>query len=106
MSIGSELLRASDGSRPRINGSALTTRTNGMTSTTPANQKDLLKFFDRYLKGIDNGWESTPRVRVSVLDPGGTDEVNVPYTGWPLKETKYQKFYLDAAYARPLRQAG
>jgi uncharacterized protein len=65
---------------------------------TPANQQDLLKFFDRYLKGINNGWESTARVRVSVFDPGGTDEVNVPYSSWPLKEAKYRKLYLDAAH--------
>lgn len=28
---------------------------------------DLSQFFDRYLKGLDNGWENTPRVRVSLL---------------------------------------
>jgi uncharacterized protein len=63
----------------------------------PTNQQDLLLFFDRYLKGISNGWESTARVRVSVLDPGGADDVNVPFSKWPLAETKYQKYYLDAA---------
>jgi predicted acyl esterase len=31
-----------------------------------AHTEDLRKFFDRYLKGVDNGWEDTPRVRVSV----------------------------------------
>ena len=25
-------------------------------------------FFDRYCKGIRNGWESTPRVRIEVQD--------------------------------------
>jgi uncharacterized protein len=28
---------------------------------------DLQAFFDKYTKGIDNGWEKTPKVRVSIL---------------------------------------
>lgn len=28
---------------------------------------ELQLFFDRYTKGVDNGWEETPRVRVSLL---------------------------------------
>jgi hypothetical protein len=28
---------------------------------------DLQKFLDHYLKSIDNGWEKTPKVRVSLL---------------------------------------
>jgi predicted acyl esterase len=64
---------------------------------TPENEQDLLRFFDHYLKGIKNDWEQTPRVRISVLDPGGVDQVNVPYRNWPLPETQYRKFYLDAA---------
>ena len=63
----------------------------------PENQQDLLRFFDRYLKGIRNGWEATPKVRVAVLDPGGVDQLNVPFSKWPLVETHYRKFYLDAA---------
>ena len=29
--------------------------------------EELTLFFDRYLKGSDNGWEKTPRVRASLL---------------------------------------
>lgn len=29
--------------------------------------EELSLFFDRYLKGLDNGWENTPRVRISLL---------------------------------------
>ena len=29
--------------------------------------QDLDRFFERYLKGVENGWEATPRVRVSML---------------------------------------
>ena len=31
-------------------------------------KEDLRRFFDRYLKGIYNGWELTPRVRLDVMD--------------------------------------
>jgi len=62
----------------------------------PTNQADLLRFFDRYLKGINNGWEATPTARVTVLDPGGVDQENLPFSSWPPVETQYQKFYLDA----------
>jgi predicted acyl esterase len=33
---------------------------------------DLDRFFTRYLKGVDNGWEATPKVRVSMLRFGET----------------------------------
>ena len=59
-------------------------------------QKDVLRFFDRYLKDIENGWEQTPRVRACVVNAGGEDFVDVPYTQWPLAETTYQRLYLDA----------
>ena len=58
---------------------------------------DCRRFFDHFLKGIDNGWENTPRVRLSILDPGGEDRVNVPENEWPLKRQQLKKFYLDAS---------
>jgi predicted acyl esterase len=61
-----------------------------------ANVEDLRKFFDHYLKGLDNGWEKTPRVRLSVLDLGGTDDVNRPETEFPPDRCQYRKLYLDA----------
>ena len=36
---------------------------------------DMLKFFDYYMKDKKNGWEKTPRIKISVLDPGGTNIV-------------------------------
>lgn len=58
--------------------------------------EDLRCFYDYYLKGIENGWGKTPRVRLSILDPGGTDQVNRLEKDWPLPGTKYEKLYLDA----------
>ena len=64
---------------------------------TPENVEDLRRFFDHYLKDIDNGWEQTPRVRLSVLNPGGTDIVGRAEEDFPLARTQYHKLYLSAA---------
>ncbi|HXJ16701.1 MAG TPA: CocE/NonD family hydrolase [Candidatus Polarisedimenticolia bacterium] len=59
---------------------------------------DLKRFFDRYLKGIRNGWESTPPVRIAVMDAYDFDcSANRPENEWPLARTQYRKLYLDAA---------
>lgn len=63
---------------------------------TPENVEDLRRFFDHYLKGIDNGWENTPKVRLSVLNPGGQDIVGRDENEFPLARTKYRKLYLSA----------
>ena len=59
--------------------------------------EDLKRFFDHYLKGVQNEWEKTPRVRLSVLNPGGLDQINRPEKEWPLARTQYEKLYLDAS---------
>ena len=61
-----------------------------------ANEDDLLRFFDHVIKGIDNDWPRTPRVRLSILDPGGTDIVARPEKEWPLARARNRTFYLDA----------
>lgn len=61
------------------------------------NREDLRRFFDRYLKGVDNGWESTPRVRYSILDLHGGDQVGVPADAFPPTGFVSTRFYLDGA---------
>ncbi len=61
------------------------------------NCDDLRKFYDHYMKGADNGWEKTPRVRMSVLDPGGQDIVGRPEEDFPPVRTVRKTVYLDAA---------
>jgi len=63
----------------------------------PERVADLRRFFDRYLKDIPNDWESTPRVRYSVLDLGGTDEVDRPAETWPPVPVTPTALHLDAA---------
>ncbi|MGI6046144.1 MAG: CocE/NonD family hydrolase [Eggerthellaceae bacterium] len=62
----------------------------------PEHMDDLRKFFDRYLKNEDNGWESTPRVRLSLLNPGHDDVLDRPESEFPLARTRYRTLYLDA----------
>ncbi|MEV7087393.1 CocE/NonD family hydrolase [Streptomyces sp. NPDC093085] len=62
----------------------------------PDNLEDLRRFFDRYLKGIHNGWEFTPPVRLSLYDSAG-DTVNRPEPEWPPARTEHRAFYLDAS---------
>lgn len=64
---------------------------------TPENVDDLKKFFDRYLKGIHNGWEMTPRYRIEVQDAYDCDyQTNRPEAQFPLARTQYQKLYVNA----------
>ena len=71
---------------------------------SPENIKDLELFFDRYLKGIRNGWEMTPPVRLDVMDA-----LDIDYQHWraekefPLARTRYEKLFLDAKSARLTR---
>ena len=62
-----------------------------------ANLNDLLRFFDHFLKGIDNGWADTPRVRYAVLDLEGNDQVNLPAASFPPEDCSDVKYFLDAS---------
>lgn len=65
----------------------------------PDNVEDLRRFFDRFLKGLDNGWEATPPVRLTVLDPGHDDWRYRPEAGFPLARQQLVPFYLAPAGA-------
>lgn len=55
------------------------------------------KFFDRYLKGIDNGWEKEPKVEVSIRAPGDKVKRVITNTRWPLSIVRWTRLYLDAS---------
>lgn len=59
------------------------------------NVADLRRFFDHYLKGEDNGWEQTPRVRYAILDLQGGDRVGVAAEQFPPADVTSTKYYLD-----------
>ena len=60
-----------------------------------ANVEDLRRFFDRFLKDEENGWEETPRVRYSVLDLQGGDQVGLTADSFPPKDVTSANYYLD-----------
>ena len=70
-----------------------------------ANLADLLRFFDHYLKGEENGWRETPRVRYSVLDLDGGDRVNLPAGEFPPADVHSATYYLDASAETLTRDA-
>jgi hypothetical protein len=63
---------------------------------------DMKRFFDHYLKGTENAWQKTPRVRLAVIDPGGADIVDRPENEIPLARQRARALYLDAESGRLL----
>lgn len=53
------------------------------------------RFFDYFLKGIDNGWMEEPHVRLETLDTHYT-HTNRYENEWPIARTEYTPLYLDA----------
>lgn len=66
---------------------------------TPKYAAELLAFFDHYLKGKENGWTQTPRVRICVLDPSGVDIVDRVAPSWPLPDLESHKLFLTEDHA-------
>ncbi len=52
------------------------------------------RFFDFFLKGVNNGWDRQPRVLLQVRHPG-EKFVERPENEWPLARTAWTHFYLD-----------
>jgi uncharacterized protein len=53
------------------------------------------RFFDYFLKGIDNGWGAQPPVQLQLRTPTGFVERHEQE--WPLARTRWTKAYLNAA---------
>jgi hypothetical protein len=51
------------------------------------------RFFDYFLKGIDNGWDKQPRVQLNLRHPGEKFVLRME-NEWPLARTRWTKFYL------------
>jgi len=52
------------------------------------------RFFDYYLKGINNGWTDTPRVLLWIRHVDGTYKLRAE-NEWPLKRTQWTRLYLN-----------
>ncbi|KAK6216365.1 hypothetical protein LQW54_003568 [Pestalotiopsis sp. IQ-011] len=56
---------------------------------------ELIQFFDRYLKGTENRWEKTPKIRLAALQYGQNDPIeNIVEEEYPPKRTEYKEFYV------------
>jgi predicted acyl esterase len=52
------------------------------------------RFFDYFLKGIQNGWDKQPRVQLQVRHPGEKFVLRHE-NEWPIGRTQWTKFHLD-----------
>jgi predicted acyl esterase len=60
---------------------------------------ELKKYFDFYLKGDQNDWESsTPKVRWSALQFGDREAIdNIEFADFPIPSTQYREFHLSSS---------
>lgn len=61
----------------------------------PWANRTVLRFFDQYLKGIDTGIEGEPAVDVE-LRTGPDTFTHIYGDSWPLEQTQWTNYYLDA----------
>jgi uncharacterized protein len=66
------------------------------TFLQPQNVALQKRFFDRYLKDIDNGWENEPPIEVEIRARGDQVKRVARAGAWPLPQTQWTRFYLDA----------
>jgi hypothetical protein len=65
---------------------------------TEEGRRDQLRFFDHWLKGIDNGVMDEPPVKLAIRK--GRDQIEWREEHeWPLKRTQWTKFYFDLSEA-------
>lgn len=53
------------------------------------------RFFDKFLKGIDNGWDREPSVLLTIRHPDRFEERKE--REWPIARTRWTKMYLDSS---------
>ncbi len=67
---------------------------------TEEGRDDQIRFFDYWLKGIDNGVMDEPPVKLAIRK--GRDEIEWRYEHeWPLARTQWTKFYFDLSHQTP-----
>jgi putative CocE/NonD family hydrolase len=65
---------------------------------TEEGKRDQLRFFDYWLKGVDNGVMDEPPVKLAIRK--GKDEIEWRHEHeWPLKRTQWTKLYFDLSKA-------
>ena len=86
--------------RPRSTRSCASTPAATCTRSTPRRgARDQLRFFDYWLKGIDNGVMDEPPVKLAIRK--GDDVLEWRHENeWPLARTQWTKFYFDLSQRR------
>jgi putative CocE/NonD family hydrolase len=54
------------------------------------------RFFDCTLKGLDNGWDDAPAIRLAIMEAGPDPVAIVHETAWPPENLIWRKLELDA----------
>jgi predicted acyl esterase len=55
-----------------------------------------IRFFDHFLKGLQNGWDEQPAVRLAITEAGPDPASVVHEDAWPPDDVEWQKLWLDA----------
>ena len=63
---------------------------------TDYGREQQLRFFDHFLHGKDSGWDKQPKVLLQVRHPGEKFVARAE-NEWPLKRTRWARFYLSPA---------
>lgn len=74
-----------------------------LTFLLPQNVALQRRFFDRYLKGLENGWEREPKVEVSIRSIDDRIKRNATGKQWPLEGTRWLQFFLAPTALREKR---
>jgi uncharacterized protein len=72
---------------------------------TDDGREDQIRFFDYWLKGIDNGVMDEPPVKLQIRKGADTFEWRQEHE-WPLKRTRWTKLYLDLSQPQATLAAG
>jgi uncharacterized protein len=67
---------------------------------TEEGRHDQLRFFDYWLKGIDNGVMDEPPVKLAIRKGGDESEWRHEHE-WPLERTQWTRFYFDLSQTIP-----
>lgn len=56
-----------------------------------------IRFFDHFLKGLDNGWDREPPVRLAIMEAGPDPAAVIHVDAWPPRDVEWKKLSLDAS---------
>jgi predicted acyl esterase len=55
-----------------------------------------MRFFDHFLKGLENGWDRQAPVRLAITEAGAEPAMVVAEDAWPPRDVTWNKLWLDA----------